>query len=181
MASREQRASGTINVCAIYGESCLPKAYSFPEDEKMIDIADAAKETVTLLAPFLPYLLKAGEGFADEAGKKLGEEAGGGAWEKAKNLWSRLRPKVELKPAALEAVEDVATNPNDEDAVAALRNQLKKLLTEDKSLAEEILKIQDEMRRDGVNVSAIGERSVAIGGNVSGSTIITGDTNKPPK
>ena len=56
--------------------------------------------------------------------------------------------------------------------------QLKKLLTEDQSLTEEVSRLLDQGRAAGINVSAFGERSVAIGGDVNGSTIITGDQNK---
>ena len=52
---------------------------------------------------------------------------------------------------------------SDEDTRGALRLQLKKL---------------QEIKKAGINVAAIGDRSVAIGGSVSGSTIITGDKNK---
>ena len=133
-----------------------------------------AQQIVSFLAPFLPYLLKVGEKAAEEMGENLGSEA----WEKAKVLWSKLRPKVEAKPAAQEAAQDVATNPKDEDALAALRLQLKKLLAEDKSLAEEVARLWEEIRATGVTVIASGDRSVAIGGGVNDSAIITGDHNK---
>lgn len=145
----------------------------------MVDVLVLAKEAVTFLAPFLPFLIKSGEAAAEEAGKKLGEQAGGGAWEKAKALFGKLRPKVEAKPLASEALADLAANPNDEDTRAVLRAQLKKIFAEDESLAQEVSKIQNDVKQSGVNVAAIGDRSVAIGGPVSGTTIITGDTNKP--
>lgn len=144
----------------------------------MLDLIALTKETVTFLAPFLPYLVKAGENVAEEAGKKLGEQAGGGAWGAAKALWAKLRPHVEAKSVAQEAVQEVATNPKDEDAQAALRLQLKKIFNEDESLAQEVFKIQNEAKKAGVNVAALGNRSVAIGGDVSGTTIVTGDKNK---
>lgn len=147
----------------------------------MLDLVALAKETVTFLAPFLPYLLKAGEGAAEEADKKIGEKAGGGAWEKAKDLCAKLRPRAEAKHAAQEAVQEVAAAPEDEDARAALRLQLKKLFAEDESLAKEVSEMQGQLRQAGVNVAAIGDRSVAIGGNVSGSTIVTGNENKVGK
>jgi hypothetical protein len=59
-----------------------------------------------------------------EAGKQLGVDA----WEKAKSLWGKLRPQVDAKPAAQEAAQDVAETSDNEDAQAALRLQLKKLL-----------------------------------------------------
>ena len=89
---------------------------------------------VTFLSPFLPHLLKLGEKVAEEAGKQLGADA----WEEAKTIWSKLRPKVETRPTVQEAVQDVARNPADEDAQTVLRIQLKKLLTEDAALAKEL-------------------------------------------
>jgi hypothetical protein len=82
------------------------------------------------LTPFPPYLLKTAE--------EAGEELGGDAWERAKGLWSRLRPQIEAKPTAQEAVTDTAAAPPDEDAQATLPLQLKKLLTENEELAREI-------------------------------------------
>ena len=55
--------------------------------------------------------------------------------------------------------------------------QLKKLLSEDQSLAEEVSRWLEQGKAAGINVSAIGERSVAIGRDFTG-TIITGDQNK---
>ncbi len=131
------------------------------------------QQLTTFLTPFLPYLLKAGEQAAEEAGKKLGEAA----WERAKTLWARLRPKVEARPAMQETVRDVAVAPDDPDAQAALRLQLKKLLTEDPALAAEMTRLWEQAKSAGVTVTASGTRSVAIAGDVSGSVIITGDQN----
>ena len=137
-----------------------------------MDIAVLAKEVALFLTPFLPYLLKAGEKAAEEAGKKLG----GDAWERAKGLWGNLRPKVESKPAAQEAVADAATEPTNEDAQAALRQQLRKLLTEDDQLAAEIGQQWAAAQAAGVKIIASGDRAVAVQ-NITGSTIVTGDDN----
>lgn len=138
-----------------------------------MDITQLAQVVTAFLIPFLPYLLKAGEKAAEEAGKKLGADA----WEQAKALWGKLRPKVEAQTAAQEAVEDVARAPTDEDAQAALRLQLKKLLSVDKALAAEVGQLWQEAEAAGVTVIASGERAVAVGGDVTASTIITGDGN----
>jgi hypothetical protein len=138
-----------------------------------MDVTMLAKGLAVFLTPFLPYLLKAGEKAAEEAGKKLG----GDAWDRAKGLWAKLRPKVEAKPAAQEAVQDAAAAPNDEDIQAALRLQLRKLLAEDAMLARGIERLWQEAQQAGATVIASGERSVAIGRDVTSSTIITGDQN----
>ena len=75
-----------------------------------------------------------GERAAEEAGRRLGTEA----WEGARALWGKLRPKVEAKPAAQEAVQDLAANPQNEKAQTALQWQLEKLLAEDEALAREV-------------------------------------------
>jgi hypothetical protein len=111
-----------------------------------------------------------------KAVEEIGKEAGSDAWRAAKSVWERLRPKIEARPAALEAAEDVASTPADEDALTVLRVQLKKLLTEDEALASEVARIYEESKKQGVTVIAAGDRSVAIGGDASG-TIITGDQN----
>ncbi|GEM_PF-406785 len=139
-----------------------------------MDIPTLTTQLVPFLAPFLPYLLKMGERAAEEAGERLGAVA----WEKAKALWGKLRPKVEAKPAAQEATRDLAAAPQDDDAQAALRLQLKKLLQEDEALAAEIARLWGEAQAAGATVTAAGNRSVAIGGNVSGSVIVTGYKNK---
>jgi hypothetical protein len=138
-----------------------------------MDITALTHAVTTTLIPVLPYLLKAGEKGAEEAGKKLGGEA----WEGVKNLWAKLRPKVEAKPAALEAVHEVATAPDDADAQAALRLQLRKLLTEDQNLASEINQWWENAKQAGIEVTAIGNRSVAVAGDVKESTVITGNRN----
>jgi hypothetical protein len=127
------------------------------------------------LAPYLARLLKpAQEGLADAA-----EQLGDKAWEFAKQLWGRLRGRVEEKPAAMDVAKDVAAQPDSEDARQALAYQLKKLLTEDPALADEIKKLWDEAARDPqlrVQVTASGERSIAVGHDATG-TFTTGDTN----
>lgn len=137
-----------------------------------MDIAGLAQDLSTFLVPFLPYLLKAGEKATEEVGRKLGSDA----WDKAKALWAKLYPKVEAKPAAQEAVQDVTNAPTDTDAQAALRLQLRKLLAEDETLASEVARLWEEVKAGGVTIIAGGERSIAAR-KIEGSTIITGDQN----
>jgi hypothetical protein len=139
-----------------------------------MDIGTMASSLTTALVPLLPYLLKAGEKAAEETGKTVA----GQSWEWGKSLWSKLKPKVEAKPAALEAAQDVAHAPEDEDLQTVLRVQLQKLLTEDQSLADEVSRWLEQGKAAGITVTASGERSVAIGGDAKGSTIVTGERNK---
>jgi hypothetical protein len=139
-----------------------------------MDIATLARDVSIFLAPFLPYLVKGGEEAAKEAGKKFG----GAVWEPARALWGKLQPKVEAKPAAQEAVQYASAEPDKDQARTVLAWQLEMLLKENPALAADVAKILDEAKATGINVSASGERNIAVGGNVSSSTFITGNQNR---
>jgi hypothetical protein len=153
----------------------------------MIDIAMLAKEMTALMIPLLPYLAKAGEKAAEAVVQEIGKEG----WAKAKALWQRLWQGRQGKEAVADAVQEVIAHPADEDAAAALRLQIKKVLTEDTGLAGEIKELMEEFRRvspqhfqarlagsgaiaQGEGAVAAGAGGVAIGGNVQGGTISTG-------
>ena len=133
-----------------------------------MDINALASSLTTALVPLLPYLLKAG---AEETGKKAVDQS----LEWAKSIWTKLKPGVEAKPAALEAAQDVAHAPEDEELRVALRVQLRKLLTEDQSLAEEVSRLLEQGKAAGNIVTVSGERNIAIGGDAKGNTFVTGD------
>jgi hypothetical protein len=99
-----------------------------------MDVTKIAQDTVVFLTPFLPYLVmagkKAGGKAVEEVGKKFTEEA----WQAAQALWGKLRHK----PAVESAAQDAIALPDDADAQAAFRLQIKKLLTEDAALADEV-------------------------------------------
>ncbi|WUH93729.1 hypothetical protein OG900_28855 [Streptomyces sp. NBC_00433] len=83
------------------------------------------------------------------------------------------RQREEPARAALEgAVSDAAAEPQDADAAAALRQQVKKALQEDQDLRRELARLLAAAGAGTVNVTASGERAIAaqhIG------TAITGD------
>jgi hypothetical protein len=136
-----------------------------------MDINALASSLTTALVPFLPYLLKAGEKAAEETGKKAVDQS----LEWAKSIWTKLKPKVEAKPDALEAAQDIAHAPDDQDAQAALRRHLRKLLTEDQSLAEEVSRLLEQGKAAGNTVTVSGDRNIAIGGDAKSNTFVTGD------
>ena len=142
----------------------------------MDTLAPLATQVASLLAPFLPQLVKTGQALAEGVVDQVAQQKG----DVAQALWDRLFPKMDETPAAGTAVRDAAANPDDADYEAALRVQLRKLLTEDQSLAQQLREVIEsgEKASGNVNVSADGERSVAVGGSVQGSTIVTGDQNR---
>jgi hypothetical protein len=138
-----------------------------------IDVALLSSALTTFLAPLLPYLVKGGEKAAEEVGGKVAEAG----MDLAKRIWGKLRPAVESKPAAQEAVQDVAREPDQEDPRAALRLQLKKLLEQDPTLAQELASLLQGSPEGAVHIQAIGDRSVA-GQSFVGSRIMTGDIHR---
>jgi formylglycine-generating enzyme required for sulfatase activity len=127
-----------------------------------VDI-DVIAQLASQVAGFLiPYLVKGGEAFAGETGKKLAE-----------SLWEKFKPKVEAKEAAKEALQDLKATPQDEDAQASLRQQIKKILMEDPTFANEISIIIGD-----IDLSSVQVQNFMVGGNVKDSNILIGKDNK---
>jgi hypothetical protein len=84
------------------------------------------------------------------------------------------------RPAAQEAARDLAAAPTDEDAQAALRVQLRKLLADDPALQQELSALLNASGQGTTttNVNVSGDRSVGVGRDARGGTIITGDQNR---
>jgi formylglycine-generating enzyme required for sulfatase activity len=100
-----------------------------------VDIANLAAQTAAILVPFLPFLIKGGKAAAkaaiEESGKLFSDEL----WDKAKALWGKLKPKVDAKPAAQDAIEKVICKPNDQRVMGNLELQLEDIFEEEPSLA----------------------------------------------
>ena len=91
-------------------------------------------------------------------------------------MWSNLTEHEEVKKAA----ETVAKLPDDADAHAALRLQIKLALAADPALVETLERLLAEATGKGA-VTAQSSRSVTIGGSFNDSIIITGDRNRVKK
>lgn len=134
---------------------------------------ELAQKISAFLLPLLPYLLKVGDKAAEEVGKKIGGEG----WERAKALWEKLRRKKAVEQVA----QTAAALPDNQALRDALREEIAHALQEDGDLREEVARLWGEAEAAGVTVTASGDRSVAVGGDVSGSVIITGDRNRVEK
>ncbi len=111
-----------------------------------MDTANLSYVLAAFLRLFLPYLIK---------GETVPEDYRGtdsDSWELAKAIWDKLRPRIEDRPATEEAVHGVAITPYNEDALVALRFQLKKLLSDDSELAGELSNLWTEAITSGVVV-----------------------------
>ena len=144
----------------------------------MLDAAALARMVTSLLAPAIPYLLKGGDQAWGEASKKIGTDT----WEWTKAIWTKLVSRSKTKPDGEEknteivrAATEVANNPSDEDAQAALCFQIKKLLTNDPDLCMEIEKVLKEAKNSSVQTSIrIGGVDISGGATVANSGNIVG-------
>jgi hypothetical protein len=144
-----------------------------------MDVTMLANKLVEVLAPFLPTLLR----FSKESAAMVRRQFGAEAWDYAEALWDRLGASIMDQPAALEAARDAAAAPDDGDARAALRVQIRKLMEADQTLSSELRSLLDE-RPGGVDasvtVTSSGDRSIAVGGDAKGSHLMTGDRTPDP-
>lgn len=79
-----------------------------------------------------------------------------------RRVLQRLWHREESRPYLQRAVQGAAEDPADEEAQAALRTEIKRLLREDEELARELAELLPEAPRGGEAYAANGERSVAV-------------------
>ena len=141
-----------------------------------MDIPALATQLATYVAPLVP-LLAAGAGSAvDEMGGELGKSLGQKGAALAADIWRRISA---LLGADSPAVQEALAEPGSEDACTTLAVSLKHALAKDPALARELAELLRQAQGEGAGVGVVakGERSVAIGGAVSRSIIVTGDGN----
>ena len=129
-----------------------------------------ATAAVTFLKP---YLVKAGEKAAESLGEKLPEAAA--------NLWRAIMAKFKGKPAAEEAVADLAARPEDELTQSAFANQLRKALESDPTFAAELARLLSRAQtHNGDTIVNIGSGAVSTGNGPTtgkGGVAVQGDVH----
>jgi hypothetical protein len=139
-----------------------------------VDPGELARTLSDGLQPVLPLLVTAGNTATEMVtGKALTALERWGA-----RVWKRLRRSSTPESTAVEmAARDVVERPDDLDAAALLRVRLLRLLEADPELNADLATLVEEGRRTGVLTVAAGPRSVAVGGDLTDSVIVTGDDN----
>jgi hypothetical protein len=116
----------------------------------------------------MPYLSEAGKGFAQKFGENLAEKAG--------KLYQAIKSKFTGDAYAEQTLGRVEEKPDSEGRQSTLEQVLVEKLQEDSDFARLLQRlVQEAKASDTKNVFAIGDRSVAIGGDLQNSTVITGD------
>ena len=146
-----------------------------------VSIAPLVLSAWSLLAP---YAKKIAGKLVEKAGESLPDVVG--------KVWDTVKGKMEESPDTKALPADLVAAPDDQDMQGAFKYQLKKLLENDEAFAQQLAKLVNEAKQvtmysaalqgdgalaQGDNVVAVGKGGVHIGGNVSGSNIITGNHN----
>lgn len=134
------------------------------------EIAALAAAAATTLAPALPTLVEIGKGMSGEIGKRTVGTVLGSTTGAAAALWRLLKPRVDESPALTDVISDVALNPNDPDAVAALRRQLTRLLETAPDLAVRIRPLVD-LSSASVIQTVTGHGNIVAGREITGNVI----------
>lgn len=143
-----------------------------------MDPATIAASATTLL---LPYIKKGGEKLAETLGEKV--PAG------IAKVWKAVTSRFKGKPAAEEAVKDLAVRADDQDCQAAFRKELRKLLAADSQFVSELERLLAAASADTVNNIgsgavathggvAAGAGGVAVGGSVHGNIHVNASKKK---
>jgi hypothetical protein len=142
--------------------------------------ASFIQQLTTMLGPASPYLIGVGATVGQKAVEAMGSKIGEDALAKAKTAWSKIWPLAEKKPLIVEALKEVAEKPDDPRAQAMLSLQLEKLLADAPlETIEDLRRIVGEPKgRTEIRIVTATNDSVAVGGNVTGGTITTGQNSK---
>lgn len=139
----------------------------------MIEVA-FVRQVASVLAPALPYLMGAASGAGQKAAEMAKDKLGEEAWNKAMQIWDKIRPEVEKNPDAGKALKKVADNPDNQLARDALPASLQELLEGmPPQTVNEIRSIVSVSKSEARIVKADGG-GVAIGGDVIGAVVKAG-------
>jgi hypothetical protein len=118
----------------------------------------------------VPYVSAAVGAYGAAVLERVQESTADATVSLGRRLLARLLGRDTSVPAMREAVTDLVDDPADEDRIAALRWQIRKVLAADPEMAAEIRRM---LADQGVAITASGERSIAAQ-TISG-VAVTGD------
>jgi hypothetical protein len=94
------------------------------------DVLQLAEAVIAKLAPFTPFLI--------EGGKKFAGSAGDAAWQKAQELWGKLKPVLTNEPKLVKKIEVLAIDPQDQEELTSLVKTLAVKLKEHEDLIKDL-------------------------------------------
>jgi hypothetical protein len=126
-----------------------------------------AAGTVALLRP---YFEEGAKSFAKKAGEQLAE--------KVRSLFGAIKARFAGDHDAEQSLALVEAKPQSKQRMLVLEEVLAEKMARDPDFAETLSRLVEEATKaDTQNFIVFGDRSIAIDGDVTGSTIITGNNN----
>jgi len=104
----------------------------------MLDPASVAGAAVVAMAPYTPYLLEIAKAGGKKLAEVIAEKGGESAWNKAGEIWKKIKDRSKDDPEVEMAAKMIAFDPENEDRQAELVSVLTKRLQKDKELLEQL-------------------------------------------
>jgi len=110
---------------------------------------------ISLVSYLLPVLVSASKTVSTEALKGIGHKLGDKANQALQDLWLRIRPEVEARPALEAATEKLAESPKNLVLQDELRRELQNVLEDDPKFMREVGDLLDRVMAAGVVLSNV--------------------------
>jgi len=107
----------------------------------MIGFVEIATAAASLLAPYLPYAIKAGQAVGGAIVAEVEKVGGEAAWNKAEAIWNKIKEHFKDKPELKQTAELVAMQPEDLTYQKVFAKALASYLETKNDLQEELLNL----------------------------------------
>ncbi len=104
----------------------------------MVDIAATSVAVVQVLAPFMPFLTKAGAAVGEKFEEALDKHGGDVAWKAAQKVWEKIKVRLGDDDEVQGASTMVAAKPENESRQKELANVLAERLAKDPELVKDL-------------------------------------------
>lgn len=105
------------------------------------EVTQISTAIVTTLAPFLPFLIEIGKAGGKKISEVIAEKSGEVGWEKAQEIWTKLKNRLGDDAEVKSAATMVAVKPEDENRRAVFAEILADRLKNQPDLAKDILSL----------------------------------------
>lgn len=106
-----------------------------------MDIQLIATAVSTILAPFTPYLIKAGQGLGNKVADLIAEKGGEAVWQQVEAIWGRIQAAFGEDQEVQSAAMLVSANPEDEARQKMFADILVARLKENPTVANELMQL----------------------------------------
>lgn len=154
----------------------ITNQYNMERAMTAVDIQALSDLLSQTLTPYLPIFLSGattvGSSVLEGFGKKIGETG----WQSVTRLWGKIKAQLDTRPESALRLAEAAALQDDPRTASLISWEFEKLLKG--MTTDDLIEVYDLATQASMqirSVTAAGDRSVAIGGDATNSTITTGD------